>query len=77
MQCHGSSNSEALVAGGKIAGGNFTAGSIALVGHPNVGKSVIFQRLTGQRVIVSNYPGTTVEVARGSAPRSTPRKRAI
>ncbi|OGO36937.1 MAG: ferrous iron transport protein B [Chloroflexi bacterium RBG_16_57_11] len=58
-----------MVAGGKIAGGNFTAGSIALVGHPNVGKSVIFQRLTGQRVIVSNYPGTTVEVARGSAPR--------
>jgi len=41
-------------------------GSIALVGHPNVGKSVIFQKLTGQRVIVSNYPGTTVEVSRGS-----------
>jgi len=40
--------------------------SIALVGHPNVGKSVIFQRLTGQRVTVSNYPGTTVEVARGA-----------
>lgn len=41
--------------------------SIALVGHPNVGKSVIFQLLTGKRVIVSNYPGTTVEVARGKA----------
>ncbi len=41
-------------------------GSIALVGHPNVGKSVIFQRLTGQRVIVANYPGTTIEVGRGS-----------
>ena len=41
-------------------------GSIALVGHPNVGKSAIFQRLTGQRVIVSNYPGTTVEVTRGA-----------
>jgi ferrous iron transport protein B len=41
-------------------------GSIALVGHPNVGKSVIFQKLTGQRVNVSNYPGTTVEVSRGS-----------
>ena len=40
--------------------------SIALVGHPNVGKSVIFQKLTGQRVIVANYPGTTVEVTRGS-----------
>ena len=41
-------------------------GSIALVGHPNVGKSVLFQKMTGQRVIVSNYPGTTVEVTRGS-----------
>jgi len=30
------------------------AGSIALVGHPNVGKSVLFQRLTSQRVTVSN-----------------------
>ena len=42
-------------------------GNIALVGQPNVGKSVIFQRLTGQRVAISNYPGTTVEVARGKA----------
>ena len=42
-------------------------GSIALVGHPNVGKSVIFQYLTGQRVVIANYPGTTVEIARGSA----------
>ncbi|MFC1879439.1 ferrous iron transport protein B [Chloroflexota bacterium] len=43
------------------------AGSIALVGHPNVGKSALFQRLTGQRVMVSNYPGTTVEVTRGKS----------
>jgi ferrous iron transport protein B len=42
-------------------------GSIALVGHPNVGKSAIFQRLTGQHVAISNYPGTTVEVIRGPA----------
>ena len=41
-------------------------GCIALVGHPNVGKSVLFQKLTGQRVIGNNYPGTTVEVTRGS-----------
>lgn len=36
-----------------------------LVGNPNVGKSVVFNRLTGLYVTVSNYPGTTVEVARG------------
>lgn len=38
---------------------------VILVGNPNVGKSVLFTRLTGKFVIISNYPGTTVEVARG------------
>lgn len=38
---------------------------IAIVGNPNVGKSVLFHRLTGSYVIVSNYPGTSVEVTRG------------
>lgn len=38
---------------------------LALVGQPNVGKSVIFQLLTGRYVTVSNYPGTTVEISRG------------
>lgn len=43
------------------------AGEVALVGHPNVGKSALFQRLTGRYVTVSNYPGTTVELSRGLA----------
>jgi len=38
---------------------------IFLVGNPNVGKSVVFSRLTGVKVLSSNYPGTTVEVSRG------------
>ena len=38
---------------------------IALVGNPNVGKSVLFGLFTGKYVTVSNYPGTTVEVTRG------------
>ncbi len=40
---------------------------IALAGNPNVGKSVIFSRLTGVGVISSNYPGTTVEFFEGKA----------
>ncbi len=39
--------------------------NILLVGNPNVGKSVVFSRLTGVRTIVSNYPGTTVSYTRG------------
>lgn len=36
-----------------------------LVGTPNVGKSVLFNVLTGVYTPVSNYPGTSVEVSRG------------
>lgn len=41
--------------------------TVALVGNPNVGKSVLFNALTGSYVTVSNYPGTSVEVSRGKA----------
>ncbi|MBI3999754.1 MAG: ferrous iron transport protein B, partial [Candidatus Omnitrophica bacterium] len=40
---------------------------IAIVGNPNVGKSVLFNNLTGRYMTVANYPGTTVQVARGRA----------
>lgn len=38
---------------------------LAIAGNPNVGKSVIFNNLTGAYVTVSNYPGTTVGISRG------------
>ncbi|OGW89020.1 MAG: ferrous iron transport protein B [Omnitrophica bacterium RIFCSPLOWO2_01_FULL_50_24] len=41
--------------------------TIAIVGNPNVGKSVLFNNLTGRYMTVANYPGTTVQVARGQA----------
>jgi ferrous iron transport protein B len=45
---------------------SFPKKRIILIGNPNVGKSVIFNYLTGKYVTVSNYPGTTVEVTRGT-----------
>jgi ferrous iron transport protein B len=38
---------------------------ILLMGNPNVGKSALFSRLTGVDVMVSNYPGTTIEFKEG------------
>ncbi len=50
-------------------GGGIGAGPeapvVALVGAPNTGKSTLFNALTGSRVTMGNWPGTTVEVSRG------------
>ena len=43
-----------------------TEKKIILVGNPNVGKSVVFNTMTGSYTTVSNYPGTSVEVSRGN-----------
>jgi ferrous iron transport protein B len=40
---------------------------VALVGPPNSGKSTLFNRLTGLRQKVANFPGVTVEERRGRA----------
>jgi ferrous iron transport protein B len=39
---------------------------IALVGAPNCGKTALFNRLTGSRQKVANYPGVTVERKEGA-----------
>jgi len=39
---------------------------VVLVGNPNVGKSVVFNYLSGLYVDVSNFPGTTIEIAKAT-----------
>ncbi len=41
--------------------------TVAIVGAPNSGKSTLFNRLTGLRQKVANYPGVTVEHRTGMA----------
>lgn len=38
---------------------------IVLIGNPNVGKSLVFSRITGAGVVTANYAGTTVDIVTG------------
>ena len=57
MSCHATGVVD-LPASPRVAGQLRT---VALVGPPNSGKSTLFNRLTGLRQKVANYPGVTVE----------------
>ncbi len=52
--CHGTSFLKADLAGKR---------KIAIVGNPNVGKSIFFGYFSGQFTVVSNYPGTTIDLS--------------
>ncbi len=62
MSCHGSP----LNPNAKSAGKNGKKLTFALAGNANVGKSVIFNQLTGSNQIIGNWPGKTVDRAEGT-----------
>jgi len=53
--------SEIRISASKIAVRSDIESSIAVVGNPNSGKSTLFNRLTGLKQRIGNYPGVTVE----------------
>lgn len=57
-QCHSGAT---VVPTDSGSGANNTVRTIALVGPPNSGKTTLFNRLTGLRQKVANFPGVTVE----------------
>jgi ferrous iron transport protein B len=66
MSCHGNAS---VPAPGRSAAATATRPEVLrvlLVGGPNVGKSTLFNALTGARQHTTNAPGTTVELATGS-----------
>lgn len=54
-------SSEIRIPASEITVSRRTDSSIAVVGGPNSGKSTLFNRLTGLRQRIGNYPGVTVE----------------
>lgn len=46
--------------------------TVVLAGNPNVGKSVVFNALSGRYADVSNFPGTTVDITKGQLANGWP-----
>ncbi len=67
--CHGCSNCgpAAVAEQPNLRGASGAGLTVALIGPPNSGKTTLFNRLTGLRQKVGNFPGVTVEQHTGIA----------
>lgn len=65
--CHGCASAAGLYVSPPVSGNGNGKHTVALVGPPNSGKSTLFNRLTGLRQKVANFPGVTVEQHTGRA----------
>ncbi len=61
MSCHAAPTMPVLEPETPAPAGTVRLRTVALIGPPNCGKSTLFNRLTGMRQKVANYPGVTVE----------------
>jgi ferrous iron transport protein B len=61
MSCHSTVAAPVIEDVTPVAAGTVKIRTVALIGPPNCGKSTLFNRLTGMRQKVANYPGVTVE----------------
>ena len=61
MSCHSTVAAPLIEDASPIPAGTVRMRTVALIGPPNCGKSTLFNRLTGMRQKVANYPGVTVE----------------
>ena len=65
--CHGCSSCGPIAVAEQAGSGLGSRVSVALIGPPNSGKTTLFNRLTGLRQKVANFPGVTVEQHIGAA----------
>src|SRR5512143_3110980 len=61
--CHGCGTATVL----EFANPGQAVRTVAVIGPPNAGKTTLFNRLTGLRQKVANFPGVTVEQHTGLA----------